>query len=66
MHIYEVIPTFESIENHVVIAKSKESAVMHVVDCLNKEHGFAMFNIDDFVANDPIDPNDYPEEMVIN
>ena len=66
MHIYEVIPTFESVETHVVIAKSKENAVMRVVDCLNQEHGFDMFNIDDFVANDPIDPNDYPEETVIN
>ncbi|WP_405077256.1 hypothetical protein ACIUDV_05985 [Limosilactobacillus reuteri] len=66
MQIYEVIATFASGYNHVVIAKSKESAVKNVVNCLNEEHGFEMFNIDDFVANDPIDPNDYPEETVIN
>ena len=66
MNVYIVISKHAPAQKHVVIAKSKESAVMHVVDCLNKERGFDMFNIDDFVANDPIDPNDYPEETVIN
>ncbi len=66
MHIYEVIPTFKSGHNHVVIAKSKEDAVKNVVNCLNEEHGFEMFYVDDFIANDPINPNNYPEETVIN
>lgn len=66
MHIYEVVPNWDGGHNHVVIANSKKNAVKLVVDCLNEEHGFEMFYLDDYVANDPIDPNDYPEETVIN
>lgn len=66
MHIYEVIPTWANGHSHVVIAKSKANAVKLIVNYLNEEHGFDMFNLGDYVANDPIDPNDYYEEMVIN
>ena len=66
MHIYEVIPTWSNGHIHVVIAKSKANAVKLIVDYLNEEHGFDMFNPGDYVANDPINPNIYPEETVIN
>ena len=65
MHIYEVIPNGIGL-SHVVIAKSKENAVKLVVDMLNAECDSGLLEYGDFVANDPIDPNSYPEEMVIN
>lgn len=66
MHIYEVIPTFDDGRSNVVVAKSKSNAVQIVVNYYNSHSGFKRYFNDDFIASDPIDPNDYPEETVIN
>lgn len=73
MNLYEVIPTFEGglrhengYESHVVIAPSKQRARKLIVDYQNHRAGYNRFSLSDYVANDPIAPDDYPEETVIN
>lgn len=67
MHIYEVMRSKGlHFGSHIVIAKNEENAKKLVADMLNTFQTAIFYKPADFVANDPIDPNDYPEETVIN
>ncbi|WP_289760510.1 hypothetical protein [Lactobacillus taiwanensis] len=67
MHIYEVMRS-EGLHfgSHLVIAKNEENAKRMVADMLNTAQTAVFYNDSDFVVNGPIDPNNYPEETVIN
>lgn len=67
MHIYEVIPTNAaiSIASHIVVAKNKENARRMIIDNLNMYQTWHLYTDSDFVVNDEVDPNNYPEETII-
>lgn len=67
MHIYEVMRS-EGLhfDSHLVVAKNEENAKRMVVDMLNMPQTAIFYKTSDFVVNGPIDPNNYPEETVIN
>lgn len=67
MHIYEVIcPKELHFGSHIVIAKNEENAKKLVSDMLNTYQTAIFYRPADFEVSGPIDPNDYPEETVIN
>lgn len=66
MNVYIVISKHAPAQKHVVIAKSKENAVMTLTFKLNEQKGFDLFVTDDFVAQNLIIPNNYQEGTVIN
>ena len=67
MHIYEVVPIEygAGFNDHIVIAKNKENAKRMVIDNLNMSQTWHLYTESDFVVNDEIDPDDYPEETMI-
>lgn len=66
MHIYEVMKS-EGLRfgSHLVVAKNEENAKRMVADMLNVTQTAAFYRPTDFEVSDPIDPNNYREEMVI-
>lgn len=65
MHIYEVI--YKDLgESHIVVAKSQKQAVEIFTDYVNSEAGFDKFFEDDFLVNEPLEPENYYEPTVIN
>lgn len=66
MHIYEVMKS-EGLRfgSHLVVAKNEENAKRMVVDMLNVTQTAVFYRPTDFEVSDPIDPNNYREEMVI-
>ncbi|MCC4346987.1 hypothetical protein LMB39_11315 [Limosilactobacillus reuteri] len=66
MHIYEVMKS-EGLRfgSHLVVAKNEENAKRIVADMLNVTQTAVFYKASDFVANGPIDPNNYPEGTVI-
>lgn len=71
MHIYEVVPlrdgvSFSTIKSNVVVAKSPESAVRLVVAHYNELAGFDWYELGDFEAGSPLEPEKFAEETVIN
>lgn len=67
MHIYEVVRSKGlRFGSHIVIAKNKENAKKLVADMLNTFQTAIFYRPADFEVSGLIDPNDYPEEMVIN
>lgn len=67
MHIYEVtLSKGLRFGSHTVIAKNEENAKRLVADMLNTTQTAIFYKDSDFVASEPIDPNDYDEETVIS
>ena len=66
MHIYEVMKS-EGLRfgSHLVVAKNEENAKRMVADMLNVTQTAVFYRHTDFEVSDPIDPNNYREEMVI-
>ncbi len=66
MHIYEVMKS-EGLRfgSHLVVAKNEENAKRMVADMLNVTQTAVFYRPTDFEVSDPIDPNNYREEMVI-
>lgn len=66
MHIYEVMKS-EGLRfgSHLVVAKNEENAKRMVADMLNVTQTAVLYRPTDFEVSDPIDPNNYREEMVI-
>ena len=66
MHIYEVMRS-EGLhfDSHLVVAKNEENAKRMIADMLNVPQTAVFYKASDFVANGPIDPNNYREETVI-
>ncbi|MCC4467544.1 hypothetical protein [Limosilactobacillus reuteri] len=66
MHIYEVMKS-EGLRfgGHLVVAKNEENAKRMVADMLNTTQTAVFYRPTDFEVSDPIDPNNYREEMVI-
>lgn len=66
MHIYEVMRS-EGLHfgSHLVVAKNEENAKRLVADMLNESQTAIFYKTSDFAVSDPIDPNNYREEMVI-
>lgn len=66
MHIYEVMKS-EGLcfGSHLVVAKNEENAKRMVADMLNVTQTAVFYRPTDFEVSDPIDPNNYREEMVI-
>ena len=66
MHIYEVMKS-EGLRfgSHFVVAKNEENAKRMVADMLNVTQTAVFYRPTDFEVSDPIDPNNYREEMVI-
>ena len=67
MNIYEVMRS-EGLhfDSHIVVEKTEDNVKSLVADMLNESQTAFFYKIDDFAVNGPIDPNDYPEETVIN
>mgnify|MGYP005764367087 FL=1 len=67
MHIYEVMRSKGlHFGSHIVIAKNEKNAKDLVASMLNEGQTAIFYKTSDFTVNGPIDPNNYPEETVIN
>lgn len=67
MHIYEIMPSKgPAFNDHLVVAKNEENAKSLVVDMLNMSQTAVLYKTSDFAVSDPIDPDNYFEETVIN
>ena len=67
MHIYEVM-TSKGLHfgSHIVVAKNEENAKKMVADMINESQTAIFYEPSDLLTSGPIDPNNYPEETVIN